>query len=121
MEFCALGSWWGKRALLLVGTTSKSALGPCSLESAPPGCAGAGRLEVPDTVPSYPRHPHTQKRYVRIGCASGSSCVCGEQASVDLTGMSGAAPRVTRAHTRRLHPINHTGSRERSEDGEMRC
>lgn len=40
---------------------------------------------------------------------------------VDLTGMSGAALRVTRAHTRRLHPINRIGSRERSEDGEMRC
>lgn len=120
MEFCALGSWWGKRAPLLVGTTSKSALGPCSLESAPQGCAGAGRLEVPDTVPSYPRHPHTQKRYVRMGVHLAVAVFVGNR-PVDLTGMSGAAPRVTRAHTRRLHPINHTGSRERSEDGEMKC
>lgn len=40
---------------------------------------------------------------------------------VDLTGMSGTAPRVSRAPIRRLHPINLTGSRERSEEGEMRC
>lgn len=37
---------------------------------------------------------------------------------VDLTGMSGPAPRVSRAQMRGLNLINRTGSRERSGGGE---